>query len=230
MELSFYGGFWMKENGEIKEDFEFFKGITEKLGIALHVNEIIDRKYFKTLWGNKMYVEILGKSIEDRNKNIKKSHEEFSLKNDPSVVKEFLQATSEKNESYSLLYKHPKPEGTDHWLLSIIKPFNSERKKELKHLVCASFDMVIEDSHLQQYENLQKEIAQLKNNLIISELSKKETEILQLLTSGKTENEIATILSRSMHTVKTHLKNIRKKLKLKKSTELVKFALESGIA
>lgn len=219
----------MNKNKKIKDNFEFYKGITEQLGVALHINEIIDRKYFKTLWGNNKYLDILNKSIEERNKDIKKSHEEFCLNNESSDIKKVLQATSDNNESYSVLYKHHLTNGLHHWLLTLVKPFKRKSSEELKHIVCASFDLLIEDSHLQQYEELQKEIAQLKNKLVISTLSKKEIEILQLLSSGISEKKIAEVQLRSLHTIKTHLKNIRKKLSLKKNIELVKFAMESGI-
>lgn len=219
----------MNRNEEIIDDFDFYKGITEKLGVALHINEVIDRKDIKTIWGNAKFINMMNKSIEERNKDIKNSHEDFFANNKPSDIKRILQATSENNESYSVLYKHQLPTGLHHWLLTLTKPFKRESNKQLKQIVCASFDLIIENSHLQQYESLQKEIAQLKNKHVISELSKKEIEILQLLSRGKSEKEIAEGQSRSLHTIKTHLKNIKKKLSLRKNTELVKFALECGI-
>jgi DNA-binding CsgD family transcriptional regulator len=219
----------MNKSEKIEDDFGFYKGITEKLGVALHINEIIDRKYIKTLWGNNKYISIIDKSIEERNNDIIKCHKEFCANNDFTDLKKVLQATSEKNESYSALYKHHLQTGLHHWILTLAKPFKRKSNNELEQVICASFDLLIEDSHLEQYEKLQKEIAQLKNKLVISELTKKEIEILQFLSSGKSEKEIAEAQSRSSHTIKTHLKNIRKKLRLKKNTELVKFAIESGI-
>ena len=76
---------------------------------------------------------------------------------------------------------------------------------------------------------MQKEIAQLKNKVRLSKLSKTEIKILKLLASGKSEKEIAEAQLRSTHTIKTHLKNIRTKLDFNKNTELVKFAIETGI-
>jgi DNA-binding CsgD family transcriptional regulator len=227
--LCYLDDYLMNRSKKIKDDFEFYKGITEKLGVALNITEVVDRKYLKTLWGNNKYIKILGKSIEERNSDIKKCHEEFCANNALTDLNDLLPATLDKNESFSALYKHHVPTGLHHWVLTLIKPFKRESNEELKLIVCASFDLLIEGSHLQQYEKLQKEIAQLKNKLVISELSKKEIEILQLLSSGNGEKEIAEAQSRSLHTIKTHIKNIRKKLSLKKNTELVNFAMESGI-
>lgn len=51
-------------------------------------------------------------------------------------------------------------------------------------------------------------------------LSKREKEILELVRTGKTNPEIAKELFISPETVKTHLKNIRQKLNIKKTRQL----------
>jgi DNA-binding CsgD family transcriptional regulator len=219
----------MNRRDKISDDLGVYEEITKKLDVALNVMEIVDRKYLKTLWGSNKYINMLGKSIDERNSDIKKCHEEFCANNEVTDLKDLMRTAFDKNESSSALYKHHVSMGLHHWILSLIKPLKRKNNEEPEQIVCASFDLLIEGSHLQQYENLQKEISQLKNKLVISELSKKEIEILQLLSSGNSEKEIAEVQSRSTHTIKTHLKNIRKKLSLRKNTELVKFAMESGI-
>jgi len=59
-------------------------------------------------------------------------------------------------------------------------------------------------------------------------LTKRELEILLLLTRSYTDKEIAEILCISYHTVRTHHKNILKKTKSKNSFELLKRSLENG--
>ena len=59
-------------------------------------------------------------------------------------------------------------------------------------------------------------------------LSKRETEILQLLAEGKTGQEISDELYISIKTVDTHRYNIMQKLKLKNTAELVKYAIKHG--
>lgn len=60
-------------------------------------------------------------------------------------------------------------------------------------------------------------------------LSKREQEILVLISKGFTSLRIAKTLFISKHTVETHRKNILRKLELNSSTELVKFALQQGL-
>ena len=60
-------------------------------------------------------------------------------------------------------------------------------------------------------------------------LTAREREVLQLLADGKVAKEVATALDVSVFTVDAHRGRIMKKLGLKSSTELVKFAMRKGL-
>lgn len=60
-------------------------------------------------------------------------------------------------------------------------------------------------------------------------LSKRETEILKLIAKGNSTLKIADKLHLSHHTVNTHRKNILKKLKVKSPTELIIYAMNTGL-
>lgn len=60
-------------------------------------------------------------------------------------------------------------------------------------------------------------------------LSPREYEVLQLITKGFRTADIADQLYLSVHTINSHRKNILKKLNLKSPTELVVYAMESGL-
>jgi two-component system, NarL family, response regulator NreC len=60
-------------------------------------------------------------------------------------------------------------------------------------------------------------------------LTNREREILQLLTEGKTNKAVATMLNISLYTVETHRSHILQKLNLHNSAELVLYAVHKGI-
>ena len=60
-------------------------------------------------------------------------------------------------------------------------------------------------------------------------LTDRQKEILQLITEGHSTKEIAGTLYISVRTVERHKYNMMKKLKLKTTADLVKYALEKGI-
>ena len=61
------------------------------------------------------------------------------------------------------------------------------------------------------------------------ELSKREKEVLYLISEGNTNSEIADILFLSSHTVTTHRKNIMIKLGVKNTAGIVMYAVKSGL-
>ncbi len=62
------------------------------------------------------------------------------------------------------------------------------------------------------------------------QLTKREIEIIGLIGKSNTNEEIADKLFLSIATVKTHRNNINLKLDIKKPADLVKFAIEHGLA
>jgi DNA-binding NarL/FixJ family response regulator len=61
------------------------------------------------------------------------------------------------------------------------------------------------------------------------QLTAREREVLQLLAEGKVAKEIATQLDISVYTVDAHRGRIMKKLGLRSSTEIVRFAMRKGL-
>jgi DNA-binding NarL/FixJ family response regulator len=60
-------------------------------------------------------------------------------------------------------------------------------------------------------------------------LTIREREVLKMVSEGKSNNEIATLLSISVRTVENHRANIMRKLKLKKTADLVRYAVQEGL-
>ncbi len=59
-------------------------------------------------------------------------------------------------------------------------------------------------------------------------LTPREREVLKLIAEGKSSKEIAALLFISVFTVNNHRASIMEKLKLKKATDLVKYAIRKG--
>ncbi len=60
-------------------------------------------------------------------------------------------------------------------------------------------------------------------------LTAREREVLKLIAEGNTNQEIADVLRLSRKTVESHRANIMRKLDLHDVTELVKYALRTGL-
>jgi DNA-binding CsgD family transcriptional regulator len=75
-----------------------------------------------------------------------------------------------------------------------------------------------------------EENEQLKSQLKIFRLTEREKEVLKLIVNGCTSKEIADRLNISKLTVDTHRKHIQQKLGVSKTIDLIKLAMQSGIA
>jgi two-component system response regulator NreC len=60
-------------------------------------------------------------------------------------------------------------------------------------------------------------------------LTSREREVLQMIAEGKTNKEIASLLNLSVYTVDAHRGRIMEKLNLHSMSELVRFAMRSGL-
>lgn len=75
-----------------------------------------------------------------------------------------------------------------------------------------------------------KENQLLKSQMKIFKLTGREKEVLKLIVNGHTSKEIADELGISKLTVDTHRKHIQQKLGVSKQVDLLKLAMQSGIA
>lgn len=72
------------------------------------------------------------------------------------------------------------------------------------------------------------QIYQGKIRTLQEPLTTREREVLKMVSEGKSNNDIAAFLSISARTVENHRANIRRKLKLKKTADLVRYAIQKG--
>jgi len=76
---------------------------------------------------------------------------------------------------------------------------------------------------------LEKHLPKEEENCQPTELTTRELEVVKLIVDGISTPEIADKLNLSPHTVYTHRKNLMKKLKINSTSELVRYAITTGI-
>lgn len=94
---------------------------------------------------------------------------------------------------------------TSSYLLSAIEAISKELVWLIPDITTAFVNHLVKKEHIQNNNE----------DKIYNELTKKEQEIAKLLKEGYTNSDISTMLDISLNTVKTHVKNIYKKLQVK---------------
>jgi DNA-binding NarL/FixJ family response regulator len=77
-------------------------------------------------------------------------------------------------------------------------------------------------------EKLEDAWENIRKGLCRSDLTIREREVLKLIAEGKANQQIADDIFVSVHTVERHRANIMQKLNLKKTADLVRYAIQKG--
>ncbi len=120
------------------------------------------------------------------------------------------------------LIQKAQDEGANAYLLK--NASNDELLHALKNLESDGFYLSRELNQEEMNKDLFKDEFTQK-----MKLTKREIEIIRLLSMGKTSHQASTVLSISPHTVDTHRKNIFRKLKINNIADLVRFAHDTKI-
>jgi len=80
---------------------------------------------------------------------------------------------------------------------------------------------------LEEFRRLNRQTRSEADNTIA--LTRREQEVLSLVAEGKTDQEIAAALHISIHTVKTHMRNILSKLQVSHRHEAALYAMREGL-
>lgn len=92
-------------------------------------------------------------------------------------------------------------------------------------------EMNSSDFYLPGHLRLKRASNQIQRDQFVEKmhLTKREIEIIRMIVQGKSALEISETLFLSYHTVRTHRKNILKKLTLNNAADLVRFAYENHL-
>lgn len=110
------------------------------------------------------------------------------------------------------------------WYVSSAR-LKKNKDDNLQKIVVFTYDLELLGDCKEKLYKVIEDLSFLKKNYNkLSLLTKRETEIMGLLTLGRTSIEIGVKLYISEHTVNTHRKNINRKLEIKTLPDLMKYA------
>ena len=114
------------------------------------------------------------------------------------------------------------------WLVGLAIPFSRNEQGEVKEVICALLDLTVAMDTHNQLADAMSDMLRRQNEALLSKLTAREIDVLTLAVRGLNNKEIASQLSLSRYTIETHRKNIRLKLKVRNTTELVALARKIG--
>lgn len=190
---------------------------------------IFDVEHVKPIWLNDFFYKKLKYTKEDF-KNL--TSEKFISLFHPDSLQQFTQRlTSIKDnnsEPIRSIYRMKTKNGR--WMYMLICSRVFKKKSDGSTKLLLGFATEVEKSELKKHLTKIKELDnKYEEYTLLNKLSKRELDIIRLISLGLTDKEIAEKLKISIHTTKTHRKRIISKMGLKNTATLVKFAVENGI-
>jgi DNA-binding CsgD family transcriptional regulator len=164
-------------------------------------------------------------------------NEDFLLKWDFGVYRRFLHPdnifiVSQGVEHFLIKPKTPFPfsirakhaQGEWQWLFALSVPLYSKASKGVSHSLTI-LEPLREVFQFRKLANGKRTLLKDKEKILLDKLSNREREILLELSKDRKTEEIAKDLHLSVNTLRTHQRNIRKKLKTRSSAGLIRFGL-----
>jgi DNA-binding CsgD family transcriptional regulator len=219
---------------QLKEKVEFYENILDKLPAIVYINEIEHGGSISTLrniWANKWGYNFIGYTQEEMTEMGYDFMKLVFHPDDLELQPQSLELSRNNIDQVYFSFSRHRPKNHDkyHWLYARTITLKSFPDGTPKQGLSIAFELHNELQSSDQLVFLLQEINCLKHTLKLKTLTIRENEILKLIEKGLTDKAIATKLSISLATAKTHRNKILKKLGLKNSAALAAFAAECGL-
>ncbi len=216
-----------KTNDQILGQIKFLRDVIARLDIAIFIHDLTKLRH---IWTNNNYVSIIGYTDAE----IKTFGPEWAKDNyhpdDFHILKERIEYFRQnKGDTYAGIYRVKHKLGHWVWVYSNSTVFKRDEDGTPIQIIGISIDFTKGFKTGQAFDAFHHERQQQLNQNILARLTRRETEILRLITAGKKDSDIADALKISMHTVHSHRKNLLSKLKVHSNVELVCFAIKCGL-
>lgn len=214
-----------------EEELVFYREVLDKVKANIYIdqiNDVNDLTQCRMIWMNKSCVDLTGYSIEEAYEMGYKFFQEVQPPDsvDVAVQSVDFHLLKEGDSFHGIIRQHDKNKKT-FWYQGYCLVLHEKNGNPWQLLNGAVNIQDEVHTQLQLFE-MQRENMRLKNQLVITSITKREKEILNLIALGKSDREISEESHISLNTVHTHRKNIHHKLGKSKTAELVVFASENG--
>jgi RNA polymerase sigma factor (sigma-70 family) len=216
-----------KENEQLQERVKWLENILHQVPAMLYSYNNNNKA---VTWCNERLSSTLGySSVEMQGRGID-FFKDIMHPEDFKLASVAQQSFRDKKEHFGGLARvRKKGEANYRWLLGLEVPFTYNNENEVEEILCAFLDLTnAMDTNIQLSEALNAILRRQHENLF-NKLTSREKDILSLAAKGMNNKEIASSLNLSRYTVETHRKNIRLKLKVRNTSELVAIARKIGI-
>lgn len=215
-----------KENELLKKRIQSLESLLNNVPAMLYTHQ----NSTKTInWCNRYMEDVTGYTMAEMNNMGLEFFKNVMHPDDFDLAVVAQQSFKENKNIFGGVLRFRK-RGTENWcwLAGIAIPFTRDEQGKVKEVICAFVDMSLAMDTNDQLTEAMLDVMRRKHEDLISKLTPRERDILKLTVKGLNNKEIAATLNLSRYTIETHRKNIRIKLKVRNTTELIALARKVG--
>ncbi len=212
----------------------FFQTILDRLPAVVYINELQtpgDPLSCRNVWTNRTGLDLVGYSQKEITEMGYGYFQQILHPDDLEILPipiEIQYADKSLQVLVCMQRIRYKGQSEYHWSYGQGVVLSSFDNGSPRQLLVAAMDITESMHSDNQLTAVLKEIKRLKSSLKLTELTKREKEILKLIVRGKTDKDISSALFISIKTAKKHRTNIIRKAGVKNSARLVAMAMEAG--
>lgn len=215
-----------KENERLKTRVQWLENILNNVPAMLYTHE----NNVKTVnWCNRQMEEATGYTMAEMNTLGLSFFNQIMHPDDYDIAVIAQQSFKENKNLFGGVVRVRKRYTEEWcWLVGMAVPFTRDEDGKVKEVICAFIDLTLAMDTNDQLAEAVREVLRRHNEDLLGKLTPRELEILKLTVQGLNNKEIALKLNLSRYTIETHRKNIRLKLKVRNTTELITLARRGG--
>lgn len=221
------------EFSSCEDELQFLRSILEKVPAMIGIqqfDDLADPTTNHNIWVNQQSVDFLRYSREEMDELGFRLFLETMHPGDMEMIgNSLMKFGKDPGMVYGGVYRL-KPKDKDYkWVIGALAVMEMKDGRPWRFLnVTLDIDLMKDTQN--QIIALTRENTRLRNQIEIGKLTRREKQVIKLITEGKTDKEISRSLYISILTVKTHRHNIHRKLRLQNTASLVHFAVENGLS
>lgn len=210
---------------ELESKLAFYEDIINNLPVLVYINAI-DRLNIE--WANDYFTTLHGFEPDEMEQiGYEDFINEYYKVQGSGLSAKSIPHFNTSNQSLTFSYKVKHKNGAWKWFYARALTLSRKPNGDADRILVVGFDF--DTSIDKTFRDMFLNDSQLENKNLIDKLTKREKEIIKMMTTGLLCPEIAKELGISPHTADTHRKNIQRKLQVGRAAGIVAFAIKNGL-
>ncbi len=217
----------ISENAQLRSRLQHLEKIIDNMPAMLYTSNNAKKA---VNWCNSNLTETLGYSLEEILSLGTQFFKEITHPDDAGILTISQQSFQEKKGMFGgIMRVRKRGKGEWFWVVGLGIPFTYDKLGNVEDVICVFLDFTNAIDTGNQISEALRAVLRRSNEDVLNKLTTREKDIFILAGRGHNNKEIAEKLNLSRYTVETHRKNIRLKLKVKNTPELVALAKQIGL-